>query len=365
MVRKRRMGGEGSIYRRKSDNRWVATMSRGPREARQVRTVYRHSRAEAVEALAELRASHGPLNGRTLTVGAFLERWVRDARDIRDTTRHGYRAAIVTHIAPAIGPVRLADLSPLHVETMLQNLEGRVSPKTARNVHVVLRRALGQALRSGLVTRNVAAREYVDAPRVTSQDPDALSPDEIAALRAVLSGHPLEAHVTVGLGTGLRQGEQLGLAWEDIKDSRLNVRKELARVNGQYQRVEPKTDRSKRTVPLSPSVVEAIARHRERLVAAGFMPTATGPVFVNTKGGPLSGSWLTHVWYDVLELAGVKRRPWKVLRATFASRLHAEGVPERTIADLMGHSRVHTTQRHYISTRDADLTAVVERAVGW
>lgn len=358
------MSGEGSIYRRKSDGRWVATISRGPRGARQTRTVYRHTRAEAAEALAELRASHGPLNSRTLTVGAFLERWVRDARDIRDTTRHGYRAVVSTHLAPALGPIRLVELSPLHVEAMLTGLSSRVAPKTARNVHVVLRRALGQAVRAGLLTRNVASREFVDAPKVTATEPDALTHAELDRIHAVLSGHPLEAHVTVALGTGLRQGEQLGLAWEDITDH-VNVRKELARVNGRYERVEPKTDRSKRSIPLAPSVAAAIAAHRERLIAAGYVPTATGPVFVNTKGSALSGSWLTHAWYDLLELAGVKRRPWKVLRATFASRLHEQGVPERTIADLMGHSRTHTTQRHYISTGDADLTATVERAVGW
>lgn len=356
------MSGEGSIYKRGSDGRWVATISRGPRGERQIRSVYTRTKSEAQTALAELRANHGPLSPRTLTVGAFLERWVRDARDIRDTTRHGYRAAIVTHLNPALGPIRLADLSPMHVEAMLHGMDGRASRKTARNAHVVLRRALGQAVRMGLVTRNVAAREFVDAPRVTATEPDALTPAEIALVRAV--DHPLSVHVVVAIGTGLRQGEQLGLAWEDIKGDRLHVHKELARVNGKYQRVEPKTERSKRTVPLTPTVQAALAAHRDRLIAQGFVPTATGPVFVNTKGGPLSGSWLTHAWYGLLETAGVKRRPWKVLRATFASQLHAAGVPERTIADLMGHSRTHTTQRHYISTADADLMTTLERAVG-
>lgn len=358
------MAGEGSIYRRSSDSRWVATISRGPRGSRQTVTRYARSKAEAQLALADLKASVGPLDARSLTTGAYLERWVRDARDIRPSTRHGYESVIRTHLVPSIGVVRLSDLSPLHVEGLLAHLSGRLAAKSVRNAHVVLRRALGQAVRQGLVRRNVASREYVDTPKVTVEEPDALTMTEINRIRAVLPGHPLEAHVTVALGTGLRQGEQLGLAWEDISDDSLRVRKELARIDGKYQRVEPKTARSKRTIRLSPGVVDVLERHRAQLVAQGYVPTSTGPVFVNSKGGPLNGSWLTHRWYDLLETAKVERRPWKILRATFASRLFAAGVPERTIADLMGHSRTHTTQRHYVATDSETAVEAIGKLVG-
>lgn len=358
------MSGEGSIYRRGSDGRWVATISRGPRERRQTVTRYARSKAEAQLALADLKASVGPLDARSLTTGAYLERWVRDARDIRPSTRSGYESVVRTHLVPAIGMARLSELSPLHIEALLTNLSGRLSAKSVRNVHVVLRRALGQAVRQGLVRRNVASREYVDTPKVTIEEPDALTMTEINRIRAVLPGHPLEAHVTVALGTGLRQGEQLGLAWEDIEDGSLKVRKELARIDGKYQRVEPKTSRSKRTIPLAPPVAASLQRHRDQLMAQGYVPTSTGPVFVNRNGGPLNGSWLTHRWYDLLELAKVERRPWKILRATFASRLYAAGVPERTIADLMGHSRTHTTQRHYVATDSETAIEAMGRLVG-
>lgn len=365
------MPGTGSIYRRKSDGRLVATISRGRRGARQTVTRYlprTAKRADAVVALEELRAQYGPLNARTLTVGAYLARWVSDARDILPNTRRGYRAAVIYHLTPHLGVYRLADLASLHVEQMLAELAPTMSPKMLRNVHGVLRRALGQAVRAGLVARNVASREYVDPPKVSLDEPEALTLDEIGRMRAVLTGHPLEAHVLVALGAGLRQGEQLGLAWEDVDldAGRLRVRWELARIEGKYQRVEPKTPRSRRLVPLAPALVDALRVHRERLIAAGFAPIATGPVFVNRKGGPLSGSWLTHAWYRLLEQAGVRRRPWKVLRATFGSRLFAAGVPDRTISDLLGHARSATTHRHYIATSGTpdDAVAAIERLVG-
>jgi len=262
---------------------------------------------------------------------------------------------------------------------MLARLGSLVAPKTSRNIHLVLRRALGQAVRAELIDRNPAAREYVDAPKVTLPEPDALTVDQIAKIRKVLqpepepgsdskpAKHPLEAHVLVALGTGLRQGEQLGLAWEDLDldGGILRVRKELARFDGRYQRVEPKTPRSRRAVRLAPAVVDALRAHRERLVAAGFIPISTGPVFVNRDGMALSGSWLTHAWYRLLDEASVNRKPWKILRATFASRLFAEGVPDRAIADLLGHTRTYVTHRNYIASGEsADAIEAIGRLIG-
>lgn len=352
------MSGEGSLYRRASDGRWVAAISSGPRGSRKIRRVYRHTRAEAKAALEELR-SRGAVNRSTITVGAFLGSWVRDARDIRPNTRHGYEVAVMFHLTPALGDIRLADLSPLHVEQALAQLGPTLSPKSLRNVHGVLRRALGQAVRAGLVERNVASREFVDAPRVTSDEPDALSEDEIRVVIAAAKGDRIEAHVLIGLGTGLRQGEQLGLAWEDLDltAGRLYVRKELDYRNGKYDRVEPKTPRSKRMVPLGPSLVAALQAHRDALKAAGFAPIDTGPVFPSDRGREMSGSVLTHRWYELQERAGVRRRPWKVLRATFASRLYALGVSDQTVAGLLGHARTHTTRRHYITTPGAMTAA--------
>jgi integrase len=356
------MNGEGSIYRRASDGRWVAALSVGGREDRVIHRRYARTRAEARIRLDELRA--GETMTSTATVGDFLERWVSDARNIRPTTRSGYRAAITKHIDPTIGHLRLVDLTPLDVERMLADLQGSMSPKTLRNAHAVLRRGLGQAVRAGLIQRNVASREYVDAPKVTDSDPRVLTPDEERRLVAAAQGDRMEALIVTALGTGLRLGELLGLAWEDIEPSRLRVRKELVYRDGRYHREDPKTPRSKRTVPLAPHVAAALAAHRDRLIAAGYVPTSTGPVFVNTTGGALSGSWVTHHFYDLLAAAKVNRLPFKNLRSTFSSRLYGAGVPDRTIADLMGHTKVRTTQKHYIATTPEQAIEAVARLAG-
>lgn len=351
------MSGEGTIYRRK-DGRWVAAMSKGPRGSRQTLTRYCHSRSEARATLDELRTATGAAP-RSLTTSAFLDSWVRDARNIRPRTRDGYANSVRNHLSPIIGATRLSDLSAQDVERMLTILAETRSPATVRHAHATLRRALGHAVRLGVISRNVASREFVDAPRVNRGEPDALTHDEADKIAACLDGSGIGAHVVFALGTGLRQGEQLGLSWADLGPLSVSVQYELERRDGKYQRVEPKTKRSRRVVPLSESVIEAIALHRSHLLEAGFAPSQTGPVFPNRMGGPLNGSWLTHRWYLLLDQAGVRRRPWKVLRATFASWLHEAGVSDRVIADLLGHARTYTTQNSYISTAGHDSRSAV------
>ena len=372
------MAGDGSIFRLKS-GKWRAQRSVGGRGSRRYITRTVPTRTEARAALEELRADQraGVSRSRML-LSDYLERWVSDARNIRDTTRHGYQVVVMHHLIPTIGSVRVADLSPLHVERALATLEPRMSAKSLRNVHAVLRRALGQAVRAGLISRNVASREFVDAPRVTLDDPEAFTSAEVRRLLDAARGDRLEALITVALGTGLRQGELLGLAWQDVtiptesshsderSDAYLTIRFELARVDGAYRRVEPKTDRSRRTVPLAPALVEALQRHRERTIAEGLIPTATGPVFASRTGAPLNGSWVTHRLYALEEVAGIRRLPFKNLRTTFGSRLFEAGVQDLEIAQLLGHARTHTTRRHYIALGDRHATAVdvIERLVG-
>jgi integrase len=366
------MAGEGSLFKRVTKRpgrpdlvRHVAQTTTGPRSRRRIETRTCKTRQQAKDALRAMLDA-GRVERSPLTVGDYLEQWVRDARNIRPTTRHGYLAVVRVHLVPSIGHIHLDSLQPSDVEAMLAALTTRMSPKSLRNVHVVLRRALGQAVRASLVSRNVASREFVDAPRVPVAEPRCLSTNEVQKLIAVARGDWIEAIVVVALGTGLRQGELLGAAWEDVDfaHAKLHVRKELVYRDGKYHREEPKTERSRRTVPLAEPVLAALLEQQNRLKAAGFVTVSSGPVFVNRTGGVLSGSWVTHHLYDLMAEAGIQRLPFKNLRTTFASRLYEAGVPDRTIADLLGHTRTRTTQTHYIATTPESAIEAVAKLVG-
>lgn len=346
------MAGEGSIYQ--SGEWWIAQVSTGGRGQRRYLRRKRRRRSEAVTALAELQADRraGVTRSRS-TTGDYLAGWVATVRNLRPSTQRGYATAIELHLVPEIGAIRLADLSPIDVERMLARLAGRMSPKHLRNVHAVLRKALADARRHGMVARNVAASEYVDAPRVPDEEPASFTAAEVARLLAAADGDRIETPLRLALGTGLRQGELLGLAWEDIDldGGRLHVRRELVRRDGTYHREELKTgSRSRRVLPLAPALVALLSVHLDAIRDAGLVPISTGPVFVTAAGVPLNGSSLTHRLYDLEAAAGVRRLPWKNLRTTFASRLFEAGVPDRVIADWLGHTRRSTTHGHYIDT---------------
>lgn len=360
------MIGTGSVYQERG--KWVAQLSIGPRNHRRKLRRTRTSRSAAFAALAELRAIQHPVQASRTMLSDYLDAWVRDARNLRPATRRAYANAVAYHLTPTLGHLRLVDLSPLDVERALSELAANLSPKSLRNVHGVLRRALGQAVRAGIVNRNVAASEFVDAPRVPTEEPRALSIAEVHRLLRQVAGDRLEALYVLAVGTGLRQGELLGLAWEDVDldAGMVSVRRELVRRDRRYVRDELKTHGSRRAVPLAPSVVAALQAHRQRVIEAGFVPTATGPVFTNLTGGPLNGSWLTHHFYRQLDRAGIPRLPFHNLRTTYSSRLFEAGVADLDIARLLGHSRTHTARKHYIaagSVPDAVL-ATVERMVG-
>ena len=357
------MPGEGSVFQRASDSMWVAQISIGPRGTRKTKTKTigprKPTRKQERAAIAALKRKHLGAAGGPMTTGAYLERWVNDARNIRPNTRHGY-SVVVTHHLTSVGSIPLASLTPLDVDGLLKRLEPTMSAKSLRNVHAVLRRALGQAVRADLIERNPASREYVDAPRVPSYDPAPLCEDEVARLLAAARGDRLEAVFVLAVGTGLRQGELLGLEWQDVTSTHVRVRQTLAYREGRYHRDPPKTEASKRLVPLAPSVVDAMVAHRERVIKAGFVPTSTGPVFTNLSGKALSGSWVTHHFYGLLERAGIKRVPFKNLRTTYGSRLYDSGVPEPEINALMGHTRERTGRRHYIARGGSATIAAVD-----
>jgi len=137
-----------------------------------------------------------------------------------------------------------------------------LSPQTVRNLHAVLRRALNQAHRWGLVPRNVAT--LVDLPRSVRYEAPAITPEQARAILGAVYGDRLEALITLTLATGLRQGEALALRWSDIDldAGSLTVRRALSRVGGEVRFDEPKAAR--RTVAIPASVVGVLRTHRKQ-----------------------------------------------------------------------------------------------------
>lgn len=367
----------GSRYRRKSDGRWVAAISTGPR-GNQTRTVrYAATRKEADALLDDLRRLATPTSSGRTTVGQYLRSWldVTGRRSLKASTWTTYDVALRLHIEPAIGHISLSRLSAEHVDHMVAGLTNQrtelpLDAKGQRNVLGFLGRVLDVALARGYVLRNAA--RLVEPPRLDPrEEPTALGPGDAKRIMATVAGDRLEALWVLALATGMRQGELLGLRWEDVDldGNLLRVRFALTRRDGRYVLDDPKTGKSRRTVSLPPFAIRALRDHRTRQVAerlASGTQTDDGLVFVAPTGRPLNGGWVSHRWPVIARAAGVSVT-FHGLRHAQSSLLVALGVHPRVIAGRIGHATIAQTMdryAHVAEASDRDAAKLLEEALG-
>lgn len=346
----RRVMGMGSITHR-ADGRWQGrVMVDGER-----RSVYATSQQECVAKLKDLQVGVKKglpaVDGRA-TVASYVDTWLGSvASRVRPRTMRHY-AYMVGLISGQIGRVKLAKLSPQDVAGMLSQMQASgLSPQTCAHARAVLRTALADAERGGMVSRNVAG--LASAPRVPHQQPRILAPEQAQALLDALPDAGLRRMATLAVHTGLRQGELLGLRWQDAADGELHVTQALQRLGGQYQLVEVKSRTSRRTVPLTAAAGDALAEERqsqlEARLAAGsrWQESIPGLAFTTATGEPRSGSAITHQFADALSAAGLPPMHWHHLRHAFAGLMLASGSDLSTVSSLLGHTSVNLTASTY------------------
>jgi len=349
----KRANGEGSLSRR-SNGTWASTISlpRGRRE-----TFYSKTRDEARRKLVRaVRARDiGMLaTSQRSTVGDFLDYWLAEVvrPNVRPWTYAGYEVHVRLHLKPALGHLRLDRLTPIHVQQFLnQKIADGMKPRSVRYIRGTLRTALSKAVKWDLISRNAAA--LVRGPRVERYDIRPLTPDEARAFLDAMKGDRLEALYAIALTMGLRQGEVLGLRWQDVdlETADLHVTKQLQRVDGKLQLVAPKTARSRRMLAVPASTVRSLREHRDRQLQekaeAGTKWVETGLVFTNAQGNPLDASQLSKQFHQHLERAGLAQRRFHDLRHSCATLLLVQGVAPRVVMDVLGHSQIAMTMNTY------------------
>ena len=349
---------EGTIHKR-ADGRWAAAISLGYANGRRDRKYfYGKTRREVQEKLtAALRDRQRGLPiiaDERLTVGQFLDRWLADVvKPARQPgTYQNYAKDVLLHLAPALGRHPLAKLGPEHVQAMMRaKLDAGLSPRTVQGIRGTLRTALNRAVKWNLVTRNVAT--LVDPPRGARVERATLTPDQARQLLDAAKGDRLEAFYTVAVALGLRQGEALGLKWEDVDlDARtLRVRRSLSRFDGKLRFKEPKTAASRRAIDLPAATVAGLRAHRvrqlEERLLAGAKWQEHDLIFPSRKGTPYDPGELREQWYKLLKRAELPHFRFHDLRHCCASLLLAQGVPARVVMEILGHTQIGTTMNLY------------------
>jgi len=350
----RKANREGSLYRVKSGpkaGRWVAAVTQADGKRK---VFYRETREEAHKQLTGMLAAQyrgAPPRADQLTLDTFLKEWLEGVKTkVRPSTFSRYAQFIKYDISPALGAVMLDKLSPADVEYAMHERGKTVSPRTVQHMWAVLRVALNHALAQELVVRNAAA--LAKPPRVPYKPIAPLDPGQAQRLLEAARGDRLEAAYAVAIALGLRQGELLGLRWEDVdlNAGTIRVGHALQKIEGELQLVEVKTRGSHRTVNMPAFVAKSLVEHRrrqqdERKDVPGWVDS--GFVFTVPHGEPLDADRLRRSFAALLTRAGLPRMRFYDLRHACASLLLSQGVPLRSIMELLGHSTITLTANTY------------------
>jgi integrase len=349
--------------------------ARGLWEARYVgadgrkHSLYAKTRKHAQERLraALTAADNGirPVRDRS-TVAGYLDEWVASvAALVRPRTAESYASTVRLYLKPNLGTIPLAKLQPEDIGRMVARLAARgdLSPTTIRYAYTVLRIALGEALRSKRVVRNVALE--VRAPRASTAERTPLTLDQVGAFLRSTRGDRLEALYMTAIGLGLRQGELLALRWSDVSLDAGTVTVRHTRNVRTGELAEPKTERSRRTLRLGAELRAALREHRRRQVeerlAAGTRWHDEGYVFAAPNGRSLDANNVRHRFQAALTAAGLPRQRFHDLRHCSATLRLEMGEELAVVSRILGHASLATTADIYGHLTDAMLERAADR----
>ncbi len=340
---KRRANREGSLFQNKQGY-WVGQVSLPNGK---LKRKYSKTQREAREWLQSQRSAIRDgvwTDSDSVTVAAFLDRYMEDvgANTLRPKTLETYLYLIRLHIKPEIGAVRLSALTPSHVQHLYTvKLNQGLSRRTVQFIHSVIHKAFDQAVRWGLMTRNVC--DLADAPKPKRQMREVWSIEQVKTFLEYVRHDRLYALWVLAM-TGMRLGELLGVRYEDVnwKDGTLHVTQAIQYIPGKgLFTTEPKTEHARRTIKLPRFVFEVLKTHvKEKDIKSGLL-------FTTRNGTPFSPRNIERYFSDAIKGAGVPSINFHRIRHTVATTLLLANTHPKLVQELLGHSTISMTLDTY------------------
>lgn len=369
----RKGNGEGHVRQRKN-GLWEAMITL---ESGKLKSFYGKTKAESIR--KQRQAQHAMdkglpvLSDERQTLATYLPSWLENKKRLEASTWLRYRIFVNRTLIPELGRVQLAKLTPQHLQRLYnQKLADGWSPTTVNHLHTVLHGALEQALRWGLIGRNVS--ELVDPPRKTRQEMHVWTPEQARTFLAATSGDRLEALFRLALDTGMRQGELFGLRWRDVdlENGALSVQTALKVQEEGRALGKPKTEYSRRKIEFGPGTAVALRAHHKRQaeerLATGQEWADNDMVFCNTIGGGLAPNNVTRRHFlPAIKRAGIPVIRFHDLRHTAATLMLLGGAQVKVVSERLGHSNVGITlsiYAHVLPSMQRDAAAIMDRLLG-
>lgn len=375
---KKKSNGEGSVTKR-ADGKYMGqvTVGRDPQNGKLKRkTVYGKTKKEVQEKLNklkyELQIGSYIDNSDKLTVNTWILRWLNEYKkgQLGQGTFDNYESYINNHVIPNIGEIELSKLTTDHIQKLYNKLgeNGNVKTgkgltgKTIRRIHILIHAALGQAMNNGYITKNVSYN--VKLPKEINKEMQSLSIEEVNKFLTSCQDDRLYVAFLLVCNTGLRRGELLALRWRDIdfENGKLYVRQAIKQIKNRDENDdeklklvfgEPKTEKSKRSIPLSQASIDELIIHRknqtEEKLKIGEYYQDNDLVFSNIDGTPIRSINFSNYFRTLLKKLEIKDVRFHDIRHTVASILLELNEHPKVVQELLGHSNISTTLNIYIA----------------
>lgn len=352
----RKANGQGHTY--KTGNSYRTVIRRGDHIVTATGPTAQESRKRAkakLESLPNLGGKNVRASKSKLRLQEYLDNWLTDEHQhhIAYSTYKRYQSLARFHITPSVGNIELRKLTANHINSMIAKMrEKGQSPRSQQQARALLSVALQEAERKDLIVINPVKKVRIPVNRVKEIDP--LSIEDVRRLLETYEGSFMSARLHIALLGGLRQGEALGIRWQDIdlNSGILEVRNQIQKIEGRLQFTGLKTDRSRRSVALAAVSLEALKKHRgivmEMRVACGSAWQENDLVFPYFDGTPYPATPDYNNWKRCLRLCGIKTRRLHDARHTAATLMYAQGVGIEVISRALGHSSSSITSKLYV-----------------
>jgi integrase len=279
---------------------------------------------------------------------------------VKPTTLYAYRSCIKNHIVPALGGIQLGKLTGQVIVRLYQQLlehghsksGAGLSPASVVNIHVVIRKALSDAVDAGLIPRNPADKVKPPRPEAHTTQLRYWTPRELRQFLELIEGHWLESALHLLAMTGARRGEVAGLRWADVDldGARITIRQALLAVGREVYVSSPKSNRG-RTVDLDVRTVSVLRNHLERQQVRGEAylgrDGGVGFVFRAKDGTRINPRSISQAFQWTVATSGLPRIRLHDLRHTHASIAVKAGVPIGVVSERLGHASPEFTLHRY------------------
>jgi integrase len=342
----RRGKNEGSIYKRNNDS-WRAQVSiNGERLSHTAET-----RAECNDWLRrtmDLVDQGMTFQSRNLSLQEYLQDWFRVKKTtIKTKTAYDYERNINKYLIPNLGNIKLKDLTTYQVTRFYAKLTDlEKGSRTVHYAHSILRSALQDAVRAGIIGRNPCIGAML--PRRNQKEMQVLTESQVTLFLITAENSRYKALYHLAITTGMRYSELVGLKWSDIdwEKSTIKVQRQLQYLPHKgFQFTEPKTHSGIRTIMLGETTLKILREHQR--IYAHLDRTGEKLIFINGIGTQIYFKRFYKDFKRVLHNAGLPEIRFHDLRHTAATLMISNGIPVLIVSKILGHSKPSVTMNIY------------------